>query len=69
MGDLFCSDPTVGVADILGNVAGRFSLEVTFRDLKAVVGAGQQQVRRVRARSTPEQSSYSFISSSVSSKA
>ena len=45
----FCSDPTAGVADILGNVAGRFSLEVTFRDLKDVVGAGQQQVRRVRA--------------------
>lgn len=45
----FCSDPTAGVADILGNVSGRFSLEVTFRDLKDVVGAGQQQVRRVRA--------------------
>src|SRR6185312_10851278 len=45
----FCSDPTAGVADILGHVAGRFSLEVTFRDLKDVVGAGQQQVRRVRA--------------------
>ena len=45
----FCSDPTAGVADILGHVAGRFSLEVTFRDLKDVVGAGQQQVRRVPA--------------------
>jgi hypothetical protein len=45
----FCSDPAAGVADILGNVAGRFSLEVTFRDLKDVVGAGQQQVRRVPA--------------------
>jgi hypothetical protein len=43
----FCSDPTAGVADILGNVAARFSLEITFRDLKEVVGAGQQQVRSV----------------------
>lgn len=45
----FCSDPTAGVADILGNVAGRFSLEITFRDVKGILGAGQQQVRRVRA--------------------
>jgi hypothetical protein len=37
------------VADILESVASRFSLEVTFHDLKEVVGAGQQQVRRVRA--------------------
>jgi hypothetical protein len=43
----FCSDPTAGVADILGNVAGRFSLEITFRDVKEVLGAGQQQVRSV----------------------
>ena len=42
-----CSDPTAGVADILGTVAGRFGLEITFRDLKEVVGAGQQQVRSV----------------------
>jgi hypothetical protein len=45
----FCTDPTAAVADILESVAGRFSLEVMFRDLKDVVGAGQQQVRRVRA--------------------
>jgi hypothetical protein len=43
----FCSDPTAGVADILGTVAGRFGLEVTFRDVKEILGAGQQQVRSV----------------------
>jgi hypothetical protein len=43
----FCSDPAAGVADILGHVAGRFSLEITFRDAKEVIGAGQQQVRSV----------------------
>jgi hypothetical protein len=41
----FCSDPAAGVADILGQVAARFALEITFRDLKEVVGAGHQQVR------------------------
>jgi hypothetical protein len=45
----FCTDTAASVADILVAVADRFSLEVTFRDLKAVVGAGQQQVRFVRA--------------------
>jgi hypothetical protein len=45
----FCTDPAATVADILGRVAGRFSLETCFRDLKEVVGAGQQQVRLVRA--------------------
>jgi hypothetical protein len=45
----FCTDPAAAVVDILESVAARFSLEVTFRDLKTVVGAGQQQVRRVRA--------------------
>jgi hypothetical protein len=45
----FCTDTAATVADILGGVAARFSLEVTFRDLKDVVGAGQQQVRFVRA--------------------
>jgi hypothetical protein len=43
----FCSDPAAGVADILGQVAARFALEVAFRDVKEVVGAGQQQVRSV----------------------
>jgi DDE superfamily endonuclease len=41
----FCTDTEASVADILGMVADRFSLEITFRDCKQVVGAGQQQVR------------------------
>ena len=45
----FCTDTAATVADILGCVADRFSLETCFRDLKEVVGAGQQQVRFVRA--------------------
>jgi hypothetical protein len=45
----FCTDPTAGVADILGLVADRFCLETTFKDVKEVVGAGQQQVRHVWA--------------------
>ena len=45
----FCTDPTASVAGILESVAARFSLEVTFRDLKDAVGAGQQQVRRVHS--------------------
>lgn len=40
----FCTDPTASVADILGLVADRFSLETCFRDCKEIVGAGQQQV-------------------------
>jgi hypothetical protein len=45
----FCTDPSAAVADILGLVADRFSLETAFRDIKEVVGAGQQQVRFVWA--------------------
>jgi hypothetical protein len=41
----FCTDPSASVADILGMVADRFSLEITFRECKQLVGAGQQQVR------------------------
>jgi hypothetical protein len=41
----FCTDPTATVADILETVSDRFSLEIVFRDLKEIVGAGQQQVR------------------------
>ncbi|QEL17505.1 hypothetical protein [Limnoglobus roseus] len=41
------SAPTV--TDVLIAVAGRFALEVAFRDLKNVVGAGEQQVRHMRA--------------------
>jgi hypothetical protein len=45
----FCTDPAATVADVLGCVADRFSLEGAFRDCKEVVGAGQQQVRFVWA--------------------
>jgi hypothetical protein len=45
----FCTDPSASVADILTSVADRFSLELTFRDCKGVVGAGRQQVRFVWA--------------------
>jgi hypothetical protein len=45
----FCTDPSASVADILGMVADRFGLEITFRECKQVVGAGQQQVRFIWA--------------------
>src|SRR5436309_502663 len=45
----FCTDPSASVADILGMVADRFSLEIAFRECKQVVGAGQQQVRFIWA--------------------
>jgi hypothetical protein len=41
----FCTDVSASVAEILKTVADRFSLEITFRDCKEIVGAGQQQVR------------------------
>jgi hypothetical protein len=43
----FGTDPTASVADLLGAVADRFSLETAFRDVKQIVGAGQQQVRKL----------------------
>jgi len=39
----FCTDASASVADILGMVADRFSLEITFRECKQIVGAGQQK--------------------------
>jgi hypothetical protein len=45
----FCTDPAATVADVLELVADRFSLETAFRDVKEVVGAGQQQVRFIWA--------------------
>jgi hypothetical protein len=45
----FCTDPAAGVADLLGCVADRFALETAFKDVKEVVGGGQQQVRFVWA--------------------
>jgi hypothetical protein len=41
----FSTDPDATVADILEAVADRFSLEIAFRDVKEIVGAGQQQTR------------------------
>jgi hypothetical protein len=40
-----CTDTSASVADILTTIADRFSLEITFRECKQIVGAGQQQVR------------------------
>ena len=40
---------TASVADILGMVADRSSLEITFRECKQIVGAGQPQVRFIWA--------------------
>jgi len=45
----FCTDASASVGDILGMIADRFSLEITFRECKQVVGAGQQQVRFIWA--------------------
>ena len=45
----FRTGPTATAADILESVAGRSALETAFRDCKGIVGAGQHQVRRVRA--------------------
>ncbi len=45
----FCTDPEATVADILTTIADRFSPEITFRDVKEVVGAGKQQVRFIWA--------------------
>jgi DDE superfamily endonuclease len=45
----FCTDASASVAEILETIADRFSLEITFRDCKEIVGAGQQQVRFVWA--------------------
>jgi len=45
----FCTDTKASAAEILATVAERFALEITFRDCKEIVGAGQQQVRFVWA--------------------
>ena len=41
----FSTDTTATVADILETVADRFAIEIAFRDVKEIVGAGQQQTR------------------------
>lgn len=45
----FCTDALVDAATIMEVMAARFSIEETFKDLKEVWGAGQQQVRDVWA--------------------
>jgi DDE superfamily endonuclease len=45
----FCTDPRRTAAEILEKAADRGALEETFKDVKEVWGAGQQQVRNVWA--------------------
>ncbi len=45
----FCTDPAVTPAEILALVADRGALEQTFKDVKEVWGAGQQQLRNLHA--------------------
>ncbi len=44
-----CTDPEASVKDVLEAVAGRTAIEDTFKDVKEVEGAGQQQLRYWRA--------------------
>jgi hypothetical protein len=45
----FSTDPSASVQDLLETVAGRTAIEETFKDVKEVEGAGQQQLRYWRA--------------------
>jgi hypothetical protein len=45
----FCTDPNASPKDILEAVAARTSIEQTFKDVKEVEGAGEQQLRYWRA--------------------
>jgi hypothetical protein len=45
----FCTDPMVSAAEVLEVMADRTAIEQTFKDVKEVWGAGQQQVRNVYA--------------------
>lgn len=45
----FCTDPEASVADILEAMADRGAIEQTFKDVKEVWGAGQQQLRNIDA--------------------
>lgn len=45
----FCTDPSASVRDILEAVAGRTAIEQTYKEVKEVEGAGQQQLRYWRA--------------------
>jgi hypothetical protein len=46
---LFCTDPQASVVDILEAAADRGAHEQTFKDVKEVWGAGEQQLRNVYA--------------------
>ncbi|AMV38391.1 transposase [Planctomyces sp. SH-PL62] len=45
----FCTELKATVADVLTTIADRFSLEIAFREIKEIVGAGEQQVRFIYA--------------------
>src|SRR5262249_60701119 len=45
----FSTDPAMPAREVLELVADRTALEQTFKDLKEVWGAGQQQLRNVHA--------------------
>jgi hypothetical protein len=45
----FCTDPQATVKDILEAAANRTAIEDTFKDVKQIEGAGQQQLRYWRA--------------------
>jgi hypothetical protein len=45
----FCTDPDATAEEILEAVADRAAIEQTFRDVKEIWGAGQQQVRNVHS--------------------
>jgi hypothetical protein len=45
----FCTDPAATAAEVLEAMADRGAIEETFRELKEVWGAGQQQLRNVYA--------------------
>jgi hypothetical protein len=47
----FCTDPKAMAAEVLEAMADRGAIEQTFKDVKEVWGAGQQQVRNVYASS------------------
>ena len=45
----FCTDPAMAAETVLQVMADRGAIEQTFKDVKEVCGAGQQQVRNVHA--------------------
>lgn len=45
----FCTDPTTNVAEVLERYASRWAIEVTFRDLKQLLGFADSQARTPKA--------------------